>query len=56
VAGLGDDVLDRGATAYRELTDYFRGAVGRMRGGPGGEAGLLAAMAAALGERSGDLR
>src|SRR5262249_6037345 len=53
VAGLGDDVLDRGATAYRELTDYFRGAVRRMRGGPGGDAGLLAAMAAAQeqGER-----
>jgi cytochrome P450 len=52
-AGLGDDLLDRAATAYRELTDYFRSAVGRMRGGPGGDAGLLAAMASAQeqGER-----
>jgi cytochrome P450 len=51
--GLGDDLLDRASTAYRELTDYFRGAVGRMRAGPGGDAGLLAAMAAAQeqGER-----
>jgi cytochrome P450 len=51
--GLGEDVLDRAATAYRELTDYFRGAVGRMRGDPGEDAGLLAAMAAAQeqGER-----
>jgi cytochrome P450 len=51
--GLGDEVLDRSAAAYHELTDYFRGAVGRMRGGPGGAPGLLAAMAAAeeQGER-----
>jgi cytochrome P450 len=52
-AGLGDDLLDRAATAYRELTDYFKGTVGQMRGGPGGATGLLAAMAAAQeqGER-----
>jgi cytochrome P450 len=47
---LSGEVVDRAATAYRELTEYFRGLVGRMRTGQG--AGLLAAMAAA--EEQGD--
>ena len=45
--GLTDDLLDQAATAYRELTDYFRSAVARMKDSPAAEAGLLAAMAAA---------
>jgi cytochrome P450 len=45
-----DDVVRRAATAYHELTDYFRSLVGRMRLGQG--TGLLAAMAAA--EEAGD--
>jgi cytochrome P450 len=43
-------ILTRAATAYKELSAYFRDLVGRMRSGRG--AGLLGAMAAA--EEAGD--
>ena len=49
-ANLSDEILSRASKAYLELTDYFRGLVGRMRSGQG--AGLLGAMAAA--EQEGD--
>jgi cytochrome P450 len=47
---LSPEVISRSATAYHELTDYFRGLIGRIRSGQ--SAGLLAAMAAA--EEAGD--
>lgn len=50
VSGLSDETLIRAATAYQELTEYFRELVGRMRAGQG--EGVLAAMAAA--EEQGD--
>jgi cytochrome P450 len=47
---LTDDIVRHAATAFGELTNYFRGLIGRMRSGHG--QGLLAAMAAA--EEQGD--
>jgi cytochrome P450 len=47
---LSDETLTSASTATRELADYFRDLVGKMRAGQG--AGLLAAMAAA--EEAGD--
>jgi cytochrome P450 len=47
---LSDELVHGAATSSRELTDYFRGLIGRMRLGQ--PAGLLATMAAA--EEAGD--
>jgi len=48
--GLSDEVLERSAVAYQELTEYFRDLIDHLRSGKA--EGLLAAMAAA--EEQGD--